>query len=118
MAARQMGFVLNAVGPASLRWRGLVRVLNGALSQYFFGPEFAPGCAEKVVGGVCRGAGPDAGATVGVCGVYGDVGIALLLSTTITLPLVSTILAGECRRAIAVCRLRHAKTAMMMANTI
>ena len=29
LAARQMGFVLNAVGPASLRWRGLVRVLNG-----------------------------------------------------------------------------------------
>ena len=32
LAARQMGFVLNAVGPASLRWRGLVRVLNGAVS--------------------------------------------------------------------------------------
>ena len=56
------------------------------VSQYFFGPEFAPGCAEKVVGGVCRGAGPDAGAAVGACGVYGDAGIALLLSTPITLP--------------------------------
>ena len=51
-------------------------------------------------------------------GVYGDMGVALLLSTTITLPLVSTMFVGECSWAIVVCRLRHAKTAMMRASTI
>ena len=71
------------------------------------------------VGGVAGGEYGDTGGVYGaVEGVYGDMGVVLLLSTTITLPLVRTILAGECSWAIVVCRLRHAKTAMMRASTI
>ena len=71
------------------------------------------------VGGVAGGEYGDTGGVYGaVEGVYGDMGVVLLLSTTITLPLVSTILAGECSWAIVVCRLRHAKMAMMRASTI
>ena len=78
------------------------------------------------VGGVAGGEYGDTGGVYGavegvygaVEGVYGDMGVVLPLSTTITLPLVSTILAGECSWAIVVCRLRHAKTAMKRASTI
>ena len=71
------------------------------------------------VGGVAGGEYGDTGGVYGaVEGVYGDMGVVLLLSTTITLPLVSTILVGECSWAIVVCRLRHAKTAMIRASTI
>ena len=72
-------------------------------------------------GGKALGAG--VGGVIGgvydaVEGVYGDMGVVLLLSTTITLPLVSTMFVGECSWAIVVCRLRHAKTAMKRASTI
>lgn len=71
------------------------------------------------VGGVAGGEYGDTGGVYGaVEGVYGDMGVVLLLSTTITLPLVSTMFVGECSWAIVVCRLRHAKTAMKRASTI
>ena len=55
----------------------------------------APGAGVGgVVGGVYDAVGGVYGAADG--GVYGDMGVVLLLSTTITLPLVSTILVGEC----------------------
>ena len=58
------------------------------------GGRKAPGAGVGgVVGGVYDAVGGVYGA---VDGVYGDMGVLLLLSTTITLPLVSTILVGEC----------------------
>ena len=49
------------------------------------------------VGGVVGGVYDAVGGVYGAAdGVYGDMGVVLLLSTTITLPLVSTILVGEC----------------------
>ena len=58
------------------------------------GGRKAPGAG---VGGVVGGVYDAVGGVYGAFdGVYGDMGVLLLLSTTITLPLVSTILVGEC----------------------